>query len=110
MSCYVCFDDCLEPSPCNCTQRYIHAHCLSAMRRKGFSGEDASSIATRSTPKVPESAGTAKAADVGAKLGDFQKAEEAAARMRDMGFASPEVPDREEPARETEEASDESRR
>ena len=80
------------------------------MRRKGFSGEDASSIATRSTPEVPESAGTAKAADVGAKLGDFQKAEEAAARMRDMGFASPEVPDREEPARETEEASDESRR
>ena len=53
---------------------------------------------------------TAKAADAGAKLGDFQKAEEAAARMRDMGFASPEVPDREEPAAETEEASDESRR
>ena len=77
------------------------------MRRKGFSGEDASSIATR---KGPESAGTAKAADAGAKLGDFQKAEEAAARMRDMGFASPEVPDREEPAAETEEASDESRR
>ena len=86
------------------------AEAAARMRRKGFSGEDASSIATRSTPKVPESAGTAKAADVGAKLGDFQKAEEAAARMRDMGFASPEVPDREEPARETEEASDESRR
>ena len=86
------------------------AEAAARMRRKGFSGEDASSIATRSTPEVPESAGTAKAADVGAKLGDFQKAEEAAARMRDMGFASPEVPDREEPARETEEASDESRR
>ncbi len=86
------------------------AEAAARMRRKGFSGEDASSIATRSTPKVPESAGTAKAADVGAKPGDFQKAEEAAARMRDTGFASPEVPDREEPARETEEASDESRR
>ena len=82
------------------------------MRRKGVSGEDkkASSFALRSTSKGPESAGRAKAADAGAKLGDFQKAEEAAARMRDMGFASPEVPDREEPARETEEASDESRR
>ena len=83
------------------------AEAAARMRRKGFSGEDASSIAT---PKGPESAGTAKAADVGAKLGDFQKAEEAAARMRDMGFASPEVPDRDEPAAETEEASDESRR
>ena len=80
------------------------------MRRKGVSGEDASSFATRSTSKGPESAGTAKAADAGAKLGDFQKAEEAAARMRNMGFASPEVPNREEPAAETEEASDESRR
>ena len=86
------------------------AEAAARMRRKGFSGEDASSIATRSTPEVPESAGTAKAADVGAKLGDFQKAEEAAARMRNMGFASPEVPNREEPAAETEEASDESRR
>ena len=83
------------------------AEAAARMRRTGFSGEDASSIATR---KGPESAGTAKAADAGAKLGDFQKAEEAAARMRDMGFASPEVPDREEPAAETEEASDESRR
>ena len=83
------------------------AEAAARMRRKGFSGEDASSIATR---KGPESAGTAKAADAGAKLGDFQKAEEAAARMRDMGFASPEVPDREEPAAETEEASDESQR
>lgn len=83
------------------------AEAAARMRRKGFSGEDASSIAT---PKGPESAGTAKAADAGAKLGDFQKAEEAAARMRDMGFASPEVPDRDEPAAETEEASDESRR
>ena len=80
------------------------------MRRKGVSGEDASSFATRSTLKGRESAGTAKAADAGAKLGDFQKAEEAAARMRNMGFASPEVPNREEPAAETEEASDESRR
>ena len=80
------------------------------MRPKGVSGEDASSFATRSTSKGPESAGTAKAADAGAKLGDFQKAEEAAARMRNMGFASPEVPNREEPAAETEEASDESRR
>ena len=87
------------------------------MRRKGVSGEDASSFATRSTSKGRESAGTAKAADAGAKLGDFQKAEEAAARMRNMGFASPEVPNREEPAAETEEpaaeteeASDESRR
>ena len=83
------------------------AEAAARMRRKGFSGEDASSIATR---KGPESAGTAKAADAGAKLGDFQKAEEAAARMRNMGFASPEVPNREEPAAETEEASDESRR
>lgn len=81
-----------------------------ASSRKGVSGEDASSFATRSTSKGPESAGTAKAADAGAKLGDFQKAEEAAARMRNMGFASPEVPNREEPAAETEEASDESRR
>lgn len=81
-----------------------------ASSRKGVSGEDASSFALRSTSKGPESAGTAKAADAGAKLGDFQKAEEAAARMRNMGFASPEVPNREEPAAETEEASDESRR
>lgn len=82
-----------------------------ASSRKGVSGEDASSFATRSTSKGPESAGTAKAADAGAKLGDFQKAEEAAARMRNMGFASPEVPNREEPAAETEEASEsESRR
>lgn len=82
-----------------------------AEAKKGVSGEDASSFATRSTLKGPESAGTAKAADAGAKLGDFQKAEEAAARMRNMGFASPEVPNREEPAAETEEASEsESRR
>ena len=49
--------------------------------------------------------GHVKSREGGAKLGDFQAAEEAAARMRDKGFTSPEEPTREEPAAETEEES-----
>ena len=51
------------------------------------------------------SRGHVKSREGGAKLGNFQAAEEAAARMRDKGFTSPEEPTREEPDAETEEES-----
>lgn len=83
----------------------------SSSKRRGVKLGDA----VQSGKEEPKAAGGAaterrshghvKSREGGAKLGDFQAAEEAAARMRDKGFTSPEEPTREEPAAETEEES-----
>lgn len=36
MSCFVCFEDCLEKSPCNCKDRYVHAECLRMLKMHGY--------------------------------------------------------------------------
>ena len=78
----------------------------SSSKRRGVKLGDA----VQSGKEEPEarerrSHGHVKSRGGDAKLGDFQAAEEAAARMRDKGFTSPEEPTREEPAAETEEES-----
>ena len=36
MSCYVCFDNCLNESPCKCKDRYVHPECLQMLKKHGY--------------------------------------------------------------------------
>ena len=36
MSCFVCFELCDDPSPCMCTDRYVHPACLRKLKQHGY--------------------------------------------------------------------------